>query len=229
MKAAVLHAYDESLSGAEFVRYEDVPDPRIEKPTDVIVRIGGAGVCRNRPTHRRRHLAQQGRRPTALHHGSRERRAGSRKSARPWKASRPATLSSAIRWSPAAIAWRAGAATTCTRRTAGSLASTPTAATRNTWATGERSLIKLPASLSPKAVAPYTDAGSDGLPSRERKALAPHLLPGEYARLHRRRRSGPISVSRCCAHCAPPKSSWWIVSDYRASASPRECGGAITQ
>ncbi|MEA2737140.1 MAG: NAD+-dependent secondary alcohol dehydrogenase Adh1, partial [Acetobacteraceae bacterium] len=46
MKAAVLHGYDQSLSGAEFVRYEDVPDPRIEKPTDVIVRIGGAGVCR---------------------------------------------------------------------------------------------------------------------------------------------------------------------------------------
>jgi len=46
MKAAVLHAYDEKLSGAEFVRYEDVPDPRIDKPTDVIVRIGGAGVCR---------------------------------------------------------------------------------------------------------------------------------------------------------------------------------------
>ena len=46
MKAAVLHAYDEKLSASEFVRYEDVPDPRIEKPTDVIVRIGGAGVCR---------------------------------------------------------------------------------------------------------------------------------------------------------------------------------------
>src|SRR5712675_1870758 len=46
MKAAVLHAFDEKLSGAEFVRYEDVPDPRIVKPTDVIVRIGGAGVCR---------------------------------------------------------------------------------------------------------------------------------------------------------------------------------------
>src|SRR5258707_13142086 len=46
MKAAVLHAFDEKLSGAEFVRYEEVPEPKIEKPTDVIVRIGGAGVCR---------------------------------------------------------------------------------------------------------------------------------------------------------------------------------------
>ncbi len=46
MKAAVLHQYNESLSGDAFVRYEDVPDPKIESPTDVIVRIGGAGVCR---------------------------------------------------------------------------------------------------------------------------------------------------------------------------------------
>src|SRR2546421_11398148 len=46
MKAAVLHDYDESLSRDDFVRYEDVADPRIERPTDVIVRIGGAGVCR---------------------------------------------------------------------------------------------------------------------------------------------------------------------------------------
>ena len=46
MKAAVLHQYDEALSRDDFVHYEDVPDPRIEKPGDVIVRIGGAGVCR---------------------------------------------------------------------------------------------------------------------------------------------------------------------------------------
>ena len=46
MKAAVLHHFDETLQSEEFVRYEDVPDPKIEQPTDVIVRIGGAGVCR---------------------------------------------------------------------------------------------------------------------------------------------------------------------------------------
>ena len=46
MKAAVLHAYDEKLSGKEFVAYEDVADPKISRPSDVIIRIGGAGVCR---------------------------------------------------------------------------------------------------------------------------------------------------------------------------------------
>lgn len=44
MKAAVLHRYNESLSGDSFVNCEDVPDSKIETPTDVIVRIGGAGV-----------------------------------------------------------------------------------------------------------------------------------------------------------------------------------------
>ena len=46
MKAAVLHAFDEKLTAKEFVKYEDVPDPKITRPTDVMVRIGGAGVCR---------------------------------------------------------------------------------------------------------------------------------------------------------------------------------------
>ena len=46
MKAAVLNDYDTSLGRSEFVVYEDVPEPKIEGPGDVIVRIGGAGVCR---------------------------------------------------------------------------------------------------------------------------------------------------------------------------------------
>ena len=46
MKAAVLHKYDELLSSSEWLVYEDVPEPTIEKKNDVIVRIGGAGVCR---------------------------------------------------------------------------------------------------------------------------------------------------------------------------------------
>ena len=42
MKAAVLYEFDPSLTSPQFVRYEEVPDPKIEKTTDVIVRIGGA-------------------------------------------------------------------------------------------------------------------------------------------------------------------------------------------
>src|ERR1700730_17740036 len=40
MKAARLHAYDDSL------RLDEVPEPRIEGHHDVIVKVGGAGLCR---------------------------------------------------------------------------------------------------------------------------------------------------------------------------------------
>ena len=40
MKAAVLHAFDEKLTAKEFVRFADVVDPKISRPTDVVVRIG---------------------------------------------------------------------------------------------------------------------------------------------------------------------------------------------
>src|ERR1700757_5080241 len=46
MKAAVLHQYDTSLTNQEYVQLEEVPEPKLLNDTDVIVRIGGAGVCR---------------------------------------------------------------------------------------------------------------------------------------------------------------------------------------
>jgi NAD+-dependent secondary alcohol dehydrogenase Adh1 len=41
VKAARLHAY-----GDERLQLDEVPDPQIQGPHDVIIRIGGAGVCR---------------------------------------------------------------------------------------------------------------------------------------------------------------------------------------
>ena len=46
MKAQVLHKYDDDLTASSWVDMGNVPDPKIEKSSDVIVRIGGAGVCR---------------------------------------------------------------------------------------------------------------------------------------------------------------------------------------
>ena len=40
MKAARLHAYHEAL------RYEEIEEPKVQGPLDVIVRIGAAGLCR---------------------------------------------------------------------------------------------------------------------------------------------------------------------------------------
>lgn len=46
MKAALLYQYDTECKGPEFLRVENTDDPVPEDPTDVIVRIGGAGLCR---------------------------------------------------------------------------------------------------------------------------------------------------------------------------------------
>jgi len=46
MKAQVLNKYDDDLTASSWVDMQDVPDPKIEKSNDVIVRICGAGVCR---------------------------------------------------------------------------------------------------------------------------------------------------------------------------------------
>jgi len=45
MKAARLHEYDENVSPGSLT-IEEVDEPEIEGPLDVIVRIGGAGLCR---------------------------------------------------------------------------------------------------------------------------------------------------------------------------------------
>jgi len=46
MKAALLYDYDTSLESPEFVKLEEVPEPKLLNDTDVLVRVGGAGVCR---------------------------------------------------------------------------------------------------------------------------------------------------------------------------------------
>ena len=114
MKAAVLHNYDEALKRPDFVRYEEVPEPKIEKPTDVIVRIGGAGVCRTDLHVIEGLWRSHDSRPTALHHGARERGLdrGGRQRGRDRQAWRPCHLPSACQHGR--VAWPHVAATTCT-------------------------------------------------------------------------------------------------------------------
>src|ERR687886_2597236 len=45
MKAARLHRYDESIP-ANSLQVEEIEEPKIDGPLDVVVRIGGAGLCR---------------------------------------------------------------------------------------------------------------------------------------------------------------------------------------
>ena len=46
MKAARLYEFDETLKRQELLQVEEVPDPQLQEPDDIIVRIGGAGLCR---------------------------------------------------------------------------------------------------------------------------------------------------------------------------------------
>ncbi len=46
MKAAVLYRYERAHPEAEWLVYEDVPEPTISAESEVIIRIGAAGVCR---------------------------------------------------------------------------------------------------------------------------------------------------------------------------------------
>jgi len=45
VKAARLHRYDESVP-PDSLKVEEIEEPKIEEPLDVIVRIGAAGLCR---------------------------------------------------------------------------------------------------------------------------------------------------------------------------------------
>jgi NAD+-dependent secondary alcohol dehydrogenase Adh1 len=178
MKAAVLHAYDETLSSAEFVHYEDVPDPRIDKPTDVIVRIGGAGVCRTDL-----HIVEgiwRSKVEVQLPYIMGHENAG-------WVEAVGRGVES-VRVGDAVICHplvTSGHCLACRRgddmhatdsRFPGINANGGYA---EYLATGERSLIKLPQSLAPKDVAPYTDAGLTAY--RAAKKASRHLLPGEFA------------------------------------------------
>jgi NAD+-dependent secondary alcohol dehydrogenase Adh1 len=46
MRAARLYRYDATFAGPAYLKLESVPDPKIVDADDVIVRIGGAGLCR---------------------------------------------------------------------------------------------------------------------------------------------------------------------------------------
>ncbi len=178
MKAAVLHRYDETLSGDEFVRYEDVADPKLRRPTDVVIRIGGAGVCRTDL-----HIVEgiwRSKVEVALPYIMGHENAG-------WieevgsgvegLKKGDAVICHPLVTSGHCLACRRGDDMHATD------SSFPGINANGGYAeyllTGERSLIKLPQSLAPKDVAPYTDAGLTAY--RAAKKASRHLLPGQFA------------------------------------------------
>ncbi len=219
MKAAVLHAYDEKLAGETFVQYEAYADPKVEKPTDVIVRVGGAGVCRTDL-----HIVEgiwRSKVDVALPYIMGHENAG-------WVEEVGAAVES-VRVGDAVVCHplvTSGHCLACRRGDDMHATDSrfPGINANGGYAeyllTGERSLIKLPASLAPKDVAPYTDAGLTAY--RAAKKASRHLLPGEFAVVIGAGGLGHIGIQALKALCAAEI----IVVDRSPIALElaRECG-----
>lgn len=199
MKAAVLHQYDETLERDELVRYETVPDPEIENPTDVIIRVGGAGVCRTDL-----HVVEglwRNHADVTLPYIMGHENAG-------WveeigRAVTSVKVGDAVICHPLVTS---GHCLACRRgddmhaeesRFPGINADGRYA---EYLRSGERALIKLPPSLAPKDVAPYTDAGLTAY--RAAKKASRHLLPGQFAVIVGAGGLGHVGIQVLRALCA---------------------------
>ena len=199
MKAAVLYDYDEAVKGPDFLVYEDVQDPEIVNPTDVIVRVGGAGVCRTDL-----HIVEglwrdkvEVQLPYIMGHEN----AG-------WVEAKGSEVTSLKVGDPIIChpLVTSGHCLACRRGQdmQADDSEFPGINANGGYAellkTSERSIIKLPDSLAPKDVAPYTDAGLTAY--RAAKKASRHLLPGEYVVVIGAGGLGHIGIQVLAALCA---------------------------
>ena len=199
MKAAVLHGYDEKLTAPDFVTYEDVPEPQIRNPTDVIVRIGGAGVCRTDL-----HIIEgvwRSKVDLKFPHIMGHENAG-------WIEEVGSAVTHLKKGDPVIChpLITSGHCLACRRGDDmhAEESEFPGINCNGGYAellrTGARSIIKLPKSLAPKDVAPHTDAGLTAY--RAAKKASRHLLPGEFAVVIGAGGLGHIGIQVLRAMCA---------------------------
>ena len=176
MKADVLHQYDTKLTSPEFVTLEEVPEPKIQKGTDVIIRIGGAGVCRT-DLHVIEGIWREKtnvKLPYVMGHENAGWVEEVGKSVENFKRGDPVICHPLIS-NCHALGARRGE----DMHIEGS--EFPGIDTNGGYAellrTGESSLIKLPQTLAPKDVAPHADAGLTAY--HVAKKASRHLLPGQ--------------------------------------------------
>ena len=199
MKASVLHHYDEAVKGPEFVRYEEVDDPVINSPNDVIVRVGGAGVCRT-DLHIVEGLWRE-KVEVALPYIMGHENAGWIESigsdVKGYKVGDPVVCHPLVT-SGHCLACRRGHDMQADDSVFPGINANGGYA--ELLLTTTRSLIKLPQSLAPKDVAPYTDAGLTAY--RAAKKASRHLLPGEYVVVIGAGGLGHIGIQVLNALCA---------------------------
>ena len=202
MKAQVLNKYDDKLTTEHWVNLENVEDPKIEKATDVIVRIGGAGVCRTdlhiiegvwRP-----HMDPDGNSLLPLIMG--HENAG-------WVEEVGTEVEGFKKGDPVIVHPKVTNGTCLACRRGHDMHGEglfPGLDSNGGYAealkTSVRNLVKLPISLAPKDVAPYSDAGLTAY--RVVKKATRHLLPGEYCVVIGAGGLGHIGIQCLKAMCA---------------------------
>ncbi|RTL92210.1 NAD(P)-dependent alcohol dehydrogenase [Ancylobacter aquaticus] len=202
MKAQVLKNYDTSLTADLWVAEENVPDPKIVKSTDVIVRIGGAGVCRTdlhiiegvwKP-----HMDPTGDQLLPLIMG--HENAG-------WIEEVGKEVEGLKKGDPVIVHPKITGGTCLACRRGFDMhgpGSFPGLDCDGGYAeficTSERNIVPLPRSLSPKEVAPYADAGLTAY--RAVKKATRHLLPGQSCVVIGAGGLGHIGIQCLKAMCA---------------------------
>jgi NAD+-dependent secondary alcohol dehydrogenase Adh1 len=211
MKAAILHDYDETVSRPELVRFEEVQEPKITGMSDVIVRVGGAGVCRT-DLHVIEGLWRQKvsvKLPYILGHENAGWVEEIGKGVDGLKKGDPVICHPLI----------TNGASLDARR--GDDMHSPNSVFPGIDANGgyaellkttERAVVKLPQTLAPKDVAPYADAGLTAY--RVAKKAAGHLLPGQFVIVIGAGGLGHIGIQALRALCA----ATIIVADQSAQA-----------
>ena len=202
MKAQVLHSYDDELTAAEWVSYQDVPDPALKKGSDVIVRVGGAGVCRTdlhviegvwRP-----HMDPDGNSllPLILGHEN----AG-------WVEDVGPDVEGLAKGDPVIVHPKISNGTCIACRRGQDMHGEGTfpgldsdGGYAEALVTSARNIIALPKSLNPKDVAPYSDAGLTAY--RAAKKATHHLLPGQFSVVIGAGGLGHIAIQVLRAMCA---------------------------
>jgi NAD+-dependent secondary alcohol dehydrogenase Adh1 len=218
MKAAVLNEYDTSLGRAQFVTYKDMPEPAIDNPTDIIIRVGGAGVCRTdlhviEGLWRDRVSVNL---PYIMGHENAGWVEAVGKSVLSVKAGDPVICHPLLSRGETLAARRgndmhAGGAFPGIDSDGGYA---------ELLKTSERAVVPLPRTLAPKDVAPYADAGLTAYHAA--KKAAAHLAPGEYAVVIGAGGLGHIGIQALKALCAAEI----VVMDRSevALGLARECG-----
>jgi NAD+-dependent secondary alcohol dehydrogenase Adh1 len=199
MKAAVLENYDTSLGRPDFVVYKDVPEPKIQAPNDIIVRVGGAGVCRT-DLHVIEGLWRD-RVPVKLPYIMGHENAG-------WIEAIGSAVETVKVGDPVICHPLLSKGETLAGRRGNDMhagGAFPGIDSDGGYAellkTAERAVIKLPRTLVPKDVAPYADAGLTAY--HVAKKASRHLLPGDYAVVIGAGGLGHIGIQALRALCAP--------------------------